>query len=223
MDKQHIYKKCFIFSKKVTKGGERKVTHMNLKDPRIRRTKRNLKNTFIQLLKEKPYHSITVTDIVKHAEYNRTTFYRHYQSKEELVEELINDITEELVIAFRYPYRNASCIHVTMLTPSDVIIFDYILKHKSFYSLWKDSEGIPGFQNQFIETMIQLYKQDIHYQQFSVKDDYFITYQAYGVWGLILNWIKNDFSPSAEEMAEELIKIINYRPPKVYQLKHEVR
>lgn len=191
----------------------------NPNDPRIRRTKRNLKNTFIQLMKIKPFHAITVTDIVKHADYNRTTFYRHYESKEDLVAELMNDMTEELVIAFRYPYRKGSCLNVTKLTPADVIIFEYILKHKEFYSLWKDGEGVSGFQQQFIETMIKLHKQDIYYKPIEIKDEYFIIYQAYGVWGLILNWIRNDFQPTAQEMAEELIKIINYRPPKVYKLK----
>lgn len=195
----------------------------NPNDPRIKRTKRNLKNSFLELMKEKPYHAITVTDIVNKAEYNRTTFYRHYETKDELVQELCDDIINDLIYAFRYPYRNASFINPAELKPSDVIIFDYIMKHKNFYSLWKHGDGIPGFQNQIIHTMIQLYKSDIHYQAFGGKDDYLIIYQAYGVWGLIINWINNDFQPSAEEMANELIKIINYKPPKVYQMKQPKR
>ncbi|WP_052124046.1 TetR/AcrR family transcriptional regulator [Ureibacillus manganicus] len=188
-------------------------------DRRIRRTKRNLKNTFIQLMMEKPYHSITVTDIVENADNNRTTFYRHYQDKEALVEDLVNEMLMKLRDAFRYPYKNAKFVQVDNLSPSKVAIFDYIFEHKNFYCLWKFSEGIPGFQNKFINTMILLHKEDISYSSDEVEDDFFITYRAYGVWGLIMNWIKNDFSPTSEEMAKQLINIINYQPLQVYHTK----
>lgn len=190
-----------------------------VEDRRVRRTKRNLKNTFILLMKNKPYHSITVTDIVENADYNRTTFYRHFQDKEELVEDLVNEMLVKLVDAFRYPYKNSKYVQINRLSPRNVIIFDYILQHENFYSLWKDSDGIPGFQDKFIKTMIKLHKEDINYSTNEVEDDYFITYRAYGVWGLILNWIKNDFSSSSEEMAKQLIKIINHHPLQVYETK----
>lgn len=188
-------------------------------DRRVRRTKRNLKKAFILLMENKPYHNITVTDIVEKADYNRTTFYRHYQDKEELVEDLVNEMLTKLIDAFRNPYKNVKYVHVNNLSPSKVIIFDYILEHKSFYLLWKDSEGIPGFQEQFIKTMINLHKEDINYSTNEIEEEPFIIYKAYGVWGLILNWIKNDFTSSSEEMAKQLIRIINYQPLPVYEVK----
>lgn len=194
----------------------------NNEDRRVRRTKRNLKHAFIHLMRTKDYRSITVTDIVEKADYNRTTFYRHYRDKEELVEDLLNEMLAKLILAFRHPYKNSRYVSVANLSPSKVVIFDYILEHKSFFTLWKSSDGIPGFQEQFIQTMIKLYKEDINYSEGSEGNDSFIFYKAYGVWGIILNWIKNDFSPSSEEMAKQLIQILNFEPVPVYQLKRLV-
>ena len=59
-------------------------------DKRVRRTKLQLKQAFIKLMEEKNYDQITVTDIVNRADYNRATFYRHYNFKEELAEEMIS-------------------------------------------------------------------------------------------------------------------------------------
>lgn len=191
-------------------------------DRRVRRTKRNLKHAFIRLMKMKDYHAITVTDIVECADYNRTTFYRHYQDREQLVKELTEEMLEKLVQAFRHPYKNTNFVRLSTLTPSEVIIFDYILEHKDFYSLWKDSEGIPGFQEQFIHTIIQLHKEDINYRESKIENDAFILYKTYGVWGIIQNWIKSDFSPSTYAMASQLIAILNYKPAPGYPLKRNV-
>ncbi|WP_080875820.1 TetR/AcrR family transcriptional regulator [Oceanobacillus timonensis] len=192
-------------------------------DRRIRRTKRNLQSAFILLLNEKDYYRITVTDIVTQADYNRATFYRHYQDKESLVQDLINIILEDLIKSFRYPYKNKKWLSVDSLSSSNVIIFYHILDNVNFYRLWKDSEGIPGFQTQFINTLIQLHKNDIsNYANpdMDMDDELFITYRAYGVWGLIINWIKSDFQIPVEDMTDQLIKILNYHPSSRYKLNH---
>src|SRR5699024_1219480 len=108
------------------------------------------------------------------------------------------------------------------LQPSNVTIFDYIFEYKHFFMLWKDADGLPGFHEQFIQTMIRLYKEDINYSGSREENDSYFFYQAYGVWGIILNWIKNDFSPSSEEMAKQLIQILNYEPVPAYRLKRLV-
>jgi len=191
-------------------------------DRRIRRTKQDFKNTFIFLMREKPYENVTVTDIVEHADYNRTTFYRHYQDKEQLTEELVEDTINELIIAFRYPYRNSNYLRLDSLTPSNVIIFDYIRNNADIFSLWKKSNGIPGFKEKFIDTLIRLFKEDIiHFsnQSDEINHELFVIFRAYGVWGLIVNWIKNDFAAPSQEMAEQLIQIISYHPIDVYRTK----
>lgn len=54
-------------------------------DRRVQRTKRLLQGALVELIKEKGYDNLTVQDITDRADVGRTTFYLHYQSKEDLL------------------------------------------------------------------------------------------------------------------------------------------
>lgn len=56
------------------------------------RSRRLIHQAFLELLQEKPFEKITVTDIVKRADINRSTFYAHYPDVRGLVEEIIDQV-----------------------------------------------------------------------------------------------------------------------------------
>ena len=58
------------------------------------RSRRLIRQAFLELLHEKTFEKITVTDIVKRADINRSTFYAHYPDVIGLVEELRDDAIE---------------------------------------------------------------------------------------------------------------------------------
>lgn len=59
-------------------------------DLRVTKTKKLLYETLINLMEEKSFEEIKVSDICKKALINRSTFYSHYSDKYELFMELIN-------------------------------------------------------------------------------------------------------------------------------------
>ena len=63
-----------------------------MEDKRVTKTKRNLKQTMISLLREKPFEQITVTELCGAACTGRITFYAHYGDKYELADELFQDM-----------------------------------------------------------------------------------------------------------------------------------
>ena len=65
-------------------------------DRRAQRTRRLLHQAVISLMKEKRYNSITVQDIIDRADVGRSTFYAHYQDKEDLVNNNLEEMMEEL-------------------------------------------------------------------------------------------------------------------------------
>lgn len=65
-------------------------------DLRIVKSRKVIKEAFLQLLKEKCYSNITVTDIAKKAMINRKTFYIHYETKENLYNEITDEIIKEI-------------------------------------------------------------------------------------------------------------------------------
>ena len=54
-------------------------------DPRIRRTRQGLREALMELVLEKDYRKITVTDLTSWAYINRSTFYLHYPEKDSLL------------------------------------------------------------------------------------------------------------------------------------------
>lgn len=54
-------------------------------DRRTRRTRRLLLESLIALILEKGYEAVTVQDILNHADIGRSTFYAHFENKEQLL------------------------------------------------------------------------------------------------------------------------------------------
>jgi AcrR family transcriptional regulator len=54
-------------------------------DRRIERTKQLLRNSLMQLVTEKMYEEITVQDILDRANVGRSTFYAHFEDRDELL------------------------------------------------------------------------------------------------------------------------------------------
>ena len=69
----------------------------NKEDLRIRKTKATLYKTYLDLITQKDYDQIKISDICKKANINRSTFYDHFKDKEELASSLLMDTKKELL------------------------------------------------------------------------------------------------------------------------------
>lgn len=74
-------------------------------DPRITRTRALLINALGELMQEKSFESITVSEVTRRATVNRVTFYAHFQDKFELLEALTRQLTRHKIDA-DLPQRN---------------------------------------------------------------------------------------------------------------------
>ena len=67
------------------------------KDLRVVKTKNLLYQTLIDLMKDKTFEEIKVSDICSKAMINRSTFYAHYEDKYELLVDFISNLKEEFI------------------------------------------------------------------------------------------------------------------------------
>lgn len=65
-------------------------------DARVRYTKRVIKDSLLQLLKEKPIQKITVKELCALAEINRATFYTHYRDAFDLLAQVENELFADI-------------------------------------------------------------------------------------------------------------------------------
>lgn len=82
---------------------------MNNEDRRVKLTKKILKEALIEIMHTKAINEISIKKICEVADINRSTFYHHYQSPQELYDEIIYDIALDInVILEKGRAKNAT-------------------------------------------------------------------------------------------------------------------
>jgi AcrR family transcriptional regulator len=72
-------------------------------DRRTQRTREQLQKALIELIREREYDDITIQDIVVRANIGRTTFYLHYNNKDELFMSCHEAILRDFHIGVLHP------------------------------------------------------------------------------------------------------------------------
>lgn len=189
-------------------------------DKRVRRTRENFKQTLLTLMEETSFKEITITEIVMSANYNRGTFYAHYEKKEDLLDEIIEEMFKKMTEAYRKPYLNRSILDFSTLQPESIRFFDHFLENKRFYKIMLSEKTNYNFRDKLFKHLEPLFREDFDYSV-SINDDLidihlFTTYRIYGAIGLLLEWIENDFEHKPQYMADQLLRIYTSYTPKIF-------
>ncbi|MBR1758838.1 MAG: TetR/AcrR family transcriptional regulator [Lachnospiraceae bacterium] len=75
------------------------MSDIRKEDRRAVYTKRLIRETFIELLKQKPMGKISVSQLCSIAEISRSTFYLYYEDCYQILEELQNEFCDQLIAA----------------------------------------------------------------------------------------------------------------------------
>jgi AcrR family transcriptional regulator len=179
-------------------------------DRRVLRTKKVLKNSLITLMKQKEFMEITISEIVKVSELNRGTFYKHYLDKQELLDEILDEVIMDLVESYREPYRKVSTFVINELNSSAIKIFEHVARHANFYEMALKSNVLPGFQYRITNELKKVSIHDLVDSKPNslVNSDLQASYQAYAIFGMIMEWVNEGFKYSPSYMAKQLLEIL---------------
>ena len=173
-------------------------------DARVRYTKMVIKNSFIELLKTKSFHEITLKEVCELAEINRSTFYKYYHDiydwREQMELEYTNGIKlvleqleskglEEILIALCENIKNNIDIFKVLYSKnSESNVFEKTIA----YAL-KEAEKI--YQNKYFKNVNDLEKLNFNFC-------------AFGCIGVFQMWIENGFKEEPKQIAKYLTQII---------------
>ncbi len=181
-----------------------------MEERRIRRTKNALKRQFIKLVKEKGYSAVTVTDIVEHADYNRSTFYAYYLDKEDLANQLIDEMMSLLSKSFYEPFTvNTAVQYEQIENRTQNTFFLHIYENRHFYKLLTISNSIPNLKERFLEQFKEMFLK-IRYLDTSnntITINHYNTYKMYGSYGVIIEWISEGCKENPNQFSAELLKV----------------
>ncbi len=109
-------------------------------DRRVTRTKKLLRNALVELILEKGYGAITVQDILDRADVGRSTFYAHFNSKDDL---LVGDA----------PYFNVFFEDIeeegtdVELIPSFLDMFEHVAENRQLFRALVGGDGVHLVQD----------------------------------------------------------------------------
>lgn len=183
-------------------------------DPRILRTHRLLRDALFSLLYDHTFESITIQDITERATLNRGTFYLHYSSKNNLLEQSIADIFSELLISLKkaIPDESAVTFDQKHLTTIFELLFNHVSKHFSVYKFMLVQQDIVQFRPKLLALLKDLIYQDpplrvrIDHDK-DIPGDMVVTYEAAALIGIITWWLENDMPYSTQFVASRMARI----------------
>ena len=172
------------------------------------RSKTMIRQAFLELLQEKPYEKITVTDIAQRADLNRSTFYAHYPD----VQGLIEEIEEEIINRSMQLLSEVTCQNIFQ----DPKIFLQILvqpveENKKLYQLLVQSD-YAGRQLYRINEAFASYvlnspeiPENLRSSKyFAVRINFFIG----GIINTYCQWLTGELDCSLDDIAEDIARTI---------------
>lgn len=183
---------------------------MKKTDLRIIRTKKSIREAFLNLLEIKAYKEISIQNIADEAMINRNTFYAHYQDKDYMLESLVTESIDGLRRQLpEITVENNQMDVRTVMTD----ILKYIERNLRFYQLMKKNDDISHISYQIKNVLGNHLLDGLRKQQNINKAEERLfrivnEYKLQGILGLILVWIDNYTEYSIDELVN-IMFIIN--------------
>lgn len=118
-------------------------------DLRIIKSKNAIKNAFLDLMEEKGYANITITDIAKRAMINRKTFYIHFETKEALY----NSISNELLSILSPTLNKLQNLDGKEQRQYVINMLLHFKEHKDIFNILVKDKTNPDFLNKLKEKL----------------------------------------------------------------------
>jgi AcrR family transcriptional regulator len=185
-------------------------------DPRIKKTRKYLREALLTLIKEKGFDAITVGDLTTVAEINRATFYQHYQDKFDLLNQTIDDMLFTLG-SYVAPKNTDDFLNKDGIIPIHLRLFEFISENSSFFKIMMGENGIPSFQNRFIKMICHFMEEKLDQlqpdpQKMQIPKEIIIHYISFAIFGLLSYWLQNDMNYSVTYMAKQLSVLTDSGP-----------
>ena len=165
--------------------------------------KREIKNSFIKLLTERPISQITVKDIVEDCGVNRNSFYYHFQDIPSLLEEIIVEMTAKVIE--NLPEESTFEEKVT------AALQEINLNKRMIYHIYGSSNR-EFYEKQLMKICEHVTRTYISSREYSERVDskdleFVISYLKCELFGQLIDWLNHDMSYDIVEHSRILCRM----------------
>lgn len=166
-------------------------------DRRKKKTRQAVYDAFTGLLEEKSYSNITVQEIIDEADIGRSTFYSHFETKDELLKALCTEIfdhvfAEDLTKEHTHDFSSGK-----KDIKGEITHILYHLKDSSRYlKRILSCESGEIFMNYFKEYLEDVFRGELEKRESDIPKDYMLNHMVCDFAETVRWWMKHDeYSP----------------------------
>ncbi|QNK40952.1 TetR/AcrR family transcriptional regulator [Caproicibacter fermentans] len=184
-------------------------------DLRVQKTQEAIESALLSLIGEKGFDGVTVRSLCLYARINRSTFYAHYQDKYDLLDRITQKAIQKIVrivnpeeIVDGNGKINLSFYHTMVLS-----LFRAVEEDRALYQTLL---GVNGNYN-FLKELKKIVKEKIlaewdairpRIKTLPIDETLYLEIVVSIFVGAVLWWIDENFSLSAEVIAEQLVRYV---------------
>jgi AcrR family transcriptional regulator len=196
-------------------------------DRRVQKTRKLLQDALIELVAEKGYESVSIQEILDKANVGRSTFYAHFQDKDQLLHSILNRL-DELFVQHEKQFSdakknfvNADIMNLSRKFSPTLSLFQFIGQNHRFFKAMLGNRGYgifakPVYDHVFahvhgiftrplqdnalahIHEAFKILKS--HKKYSSLESEIAAHYFVSALMGLLVWWVEKDMPCSAEEI-----------------------
>lgn len=182
---------------------------MNRSESKYYATAARMDEAFLELLEKKDFAYITVKEICAKAGVNRSTFYLHYETVNDLLAESTRYIIDQFIEAM--PHDTAEFIaklqtrpleELYLITPEYLAPYlNYIKEHRQVFRTTLEQASVLGLNDAYLSLNSHVFTPILdrfHIQPSEQK--YMMPFYINGLMGIINEWLKEDCKDSVEQI-----------------------
>lgn len=157
-----------------------------------------LTEALFYLLKTKSFSKITINDIAKKAGVSRLTFYRNFNSKEDILQQRFDTLFDDF-------YNDITKNNITSVHDTILLVFSYWYKNQEYLKILIDNKLEKNIYTNFNTYILRIFNK-LNIAEFYSPEH--ITFISGGLFFSMINWIEGNCQQSPKEITNSIIKIL---------------
>lgn len=177
-------------------------------DRRVIRTRKLLREAFLELMNEQQFQQITVQDITDRAMINRATFYAHFDDKYALFDYSIKTLFQEHLESKMLDTRRLTFENLRALSLATLTFLSQFIEHCA-PSQRNDLPFEKQIQSHLREILCQWLDQlDPTNSPENISTDLIATATSSAIFGAVMHYARGNNSLSQEDYIEQLLSLL---------------